>query len=130
MFSYLADFTHLPDWLWKGRKVESISLGPGGAVIGFRVDRMGSFEVAEFIHNERLAWEHDAEPVGRERHFIELEPSNSGTRITYGYEWVRFVPFLLPWLLLYWLLNSNLSPLGRWYNARIMRRLQEQLESG
>lgn len=120
-----------PNGSGKGRKVESISLGPAGAVIGFRVNRTGSFEVTEFVPNERLTWERDTGVGFRERHFIEVQTTDGGTRITYGYEPLHtWNPFVLPFVLLFQLLSCNLSPLGRWYNGRIMRRLQERLESG
>ena len=122
VFSYLADFTHLSEWLWKGKRVTT----SGGRTFTVRFARGNqiTFQVIAFVDNKRLAWER--EDIG-ERHFVELQTSDGGTRIAYGYEYVGVSPWMLLGLLLVWVLN--LSPLGRWYDARTMRRLRERLES-
>ena len=122
VFGYLADFTHLSEWLWKGRRVTT----SGGSAFTVQFGRGNhiTFQVIAFVDNERLVWER--EDIG-ERHFIELQTFDGGTRIAYGYEFVGVSPPVLLAMLPLWLLS--LSPLGRWYDGRTMRRLQERLES-
>jgi hypothetical protein len=151
VFSYLADFTHRPEWERDVVRVEKTSEGPvdvgssfqmivretrgAGPGTGRVVQVSTDVEIVEFVPGRRLAWDEKNPGPGPDRwtprDFVQVEPSPTGTKITFGSEavdppprWAKHgILVLVPLMLL-------TTPIRAFFESRELRRLKSRLESG
>jgi len=151
VFSYLADFTNRPGWEGDVVSVEKTSEGPvdvgstfemivreiSGVGLGSgKVQVSKEVEIVEFVPGRRLAWDaKNPEPDHWDyrwspRNFVQVEPSPTGTKITFGSEAVEPPPWWAKYMFLLFLPPMLLiRPIRAFLGSRELRRLKSQVES-
>jgi uncharacterized protein YndB with AHSA1/START domain len=132
VFTYLADLSRRIEWAQE-KQVTITSPGPVRVGTTFKTVTEGpeyrsysNYQVTEFVPGERLAWETESLGI-RYRQSLKATAADGGTLVTMGSQMVS-----TGWLALYlwpFLLLSVYSPLARWIDARMLKRLKKWLES-
>ena len=132
VFQYLADLTHIVEWVSDIESMEKTSEGPVGIGSTFAVVTgdytgppeikfRGNFVITEYIANEAIGYE--SEFLGlRARTLLQMRPSGGGTLITVDEEG-------RPRNLISYLIMLLSRPFAKWNSNRTLRRLKTRLEA-